>query len=180
MIGFIEKDENDILHYGIKGKSGRYPLGSGDRPYQRMGGKKSSGFFTRMKKSKTKGSKEEKEPLDPEEAKRKHEEDKQRAIKTGTATELMRFKGELTNQEYKEAIDRLNYEKNLKSLSQNEMDKAIDNFDRTMKKVKTVTDWVKIGTESYNTLARLYNATDNGKENPWTLIKMGDQPKKQK
>lgn len=25
---------NDLLHYGVKRKSGRYPWGSGDRPYQ--------------------------------------------------------------------------------------------------------------------------------------------------
>ena len=28
--------QNDILHFGVKGKSGRYPWGSGDRPYQRL------------------------------------------------------------------------------------------------------------------------------------------------
>lgn len=30
-------DQNDILHYGVKRRSGRYPWGSGDNPYQRYG-----------------------------------------------------------------------------------------------------------------------------------------------
>lgn len=29
---------DELRHYGVKGKSGRYPLGSGERPYQRGGG----------------------------------------------------------------------------------------------------------------------------------------------
>ncbi len=28
------KQQNELYHYGTKGKSGRYPLGSGERPYQ--------------------------------------------------------------------------------------------------------------------------------------------------
>lgn len=34
-IGGIEDDENSLEHYGIKRRSGRYPYGSGDDPYQR-------------------------------------------------------------------------------------------------------------------------------------------------
>lgn len=33
----IEKDENDIFHYGVKRRSGRYPWGSGEDPYQHSG-----------------------------------------------------------------------------------------------------------------------------------------------
>ena len=35
--------EKYLMHFGIKHKSGRYPWGSGDRPYQ------GDGFFTKKK-----------------------------------------------------------------------------------------------------------------------------------
>lgn len=34
----ISKSEYDIVHFGIKRRSGRYPWGSGERPYQSEGG----------------------------------------------------------------------------------------------------------------------------------------------
>lgn len=33
---------DEIYHFGVQGRSGRYPWGSGDRPYQRLEGKRSS------------------------------------------------------------------------------------------------------------------------------------------
>lgn len=30
----ISKSDADVLHFGIKRRSGRYPWGSGERPYQ--------------------------------------------------------------------------------------------------------------------------------------------------
>lgn len=33
-LAFRKVYRNDILHYGVKRRSGRYPWGSGDRPYQ--------------------------------------------------------------------------------------------------------------------------------------------------
>lgn len=33
----IEEDEDGIFHYGVKRRSGRYPWGSGDQPYQHSG-----------------------------------------------------------------------------------------------------------------------------------------------
>ena len=33
-IGCSEWDEEKLAHYGVKRRSGRYPWGSGDNPYQ--------------------------------------------------------------------------------------------------------------------------------------------------
>lgn len=38
----ISKSDADIVHFGIKRRSGRYPWGSGERPYQSEGGSKSA------------------------------------------------------------------------------------------------------------------------------------------
>lgn len=34
MKAVLEENENDIMHYGMPRRSGRYPWGSGDNPYQ--------------------------------------------------------------------------------------------------------------------------------------------------
>ena len=37
-LSYLEEESNEILkHYGVKRRSGRYPWGSGDSPYQRSG-----------------------------------------------------------------------------------------------------------------------------------------------
>ncbi len=36
-MAYIKEDEDDICHYGMPRRSGRYPWGSGDDPYQRTG-----------------------------------------------------------------------------------------------------------------------------------------------
>lgn len=33
----MRRDQDQLMHYGIKRRSGRYPWGSGDNPYQRSG-----------------------------------------------------------------------------------------------------------------------------------------------
>ena len=33
----MNPNEEDLMHYGVKRRSGRYPWGSGDNPYQRTG-----------------------------------------------------------------------------------------------------------------------------------------------
>lgn len=42
MNAYITYKYQDLLHFGIKQRSGRYPWGSGDRPYQRLEGQNST------------------------------------------------------------------------------------------------------------------------------------------
>ena len=48
-----DANENDILHYGIKRRSGRYPWGSGENPYQH-----GESFLTRYNELKASGLKD--------------------------------------------------------------------------------------------------------------------------
>lgn len=58
----IEKDsDSDISHYGIKRRSGRYPWGSGDDPYQHENGypfKSSTDFYTTVRQWEKEGKNE--------------------------------------------------------------------------------------------------------------------------
>lgn len=184
---------NEIYHYGIPRRSGRYPWGSGDRPFQSAKGdiKKVqqrdtgiSGYIRKKKQEKADAAaqKERNEQLrramEEEQKKRHHDADKERVLREGSATEVLKYQGELTNQELQNAVNRLTSESKLREFSQNEMKSAIDKVDEIMKFVKTGTDWAKIGTETYNTFASIYNATPEGQSKPLTLVGRGDGGKK--
>lgn len=169
--------------------SGRYPLGSGERPYQKFegSGKRSGGISGYIKSRKAKKVEVQKQKAAEEDRKRKLEEarekkrldeDKERVLRSGTATEVMKYQGKLTNQELQNAYTRLNLESQLRNLSQREMKTAMDKVDSVMKNVKTGTEWVKIGTDTYNTFASIYNATSEGQKKPLTLVGKGGGEKK--
>lgn len=188
--GEVKFKMNDI-YYLIHGGpgSGRYPLGSGERPYQKFEGsrQKSGGISGYIKSIKTKKAEEQarkqqaeenKKRLEEEQRRRQHEADKERVLRKGTATEVMRYQGELTNQELQNAFTRLNLESQLRNLSQKEMKSTMDKIDSIMKTVKTTTEWAKIGTDTYNTIAAIYNTTSEGQKKPLTLVGEGGSKKK--
>ena len=116
--------------------------------------------------------------MEEEQKKRHHDADKERVLREGSATEVLKYQGELTNQELQNAVNRLTLESNLRSLSQKETKSAIDKVDEIMKTIKTGTEWAKIGTDTYNTFATIYNATPEGQSKPLTLVGRGDGGKK--
>lgn len=176
------------LSHGGPG-SGRYPLGSGERPYQKFeGSRKSSrgisGYIKSRKEKRAEANrlKVEKEAaqkkIELERQKQKHDADKERVLREGTASEVLKYKGELSNKELQDVYTRLSLESNLHNLSQKEIKTSMDKIDNIMKNIKTGTEWAKIGTEAYNTFAAIYNATSDGKKNPLTLVSKGSEKKK--
>ena len=166
---------NDFYYIAHGGPgSGRYPLGSGERPYQKYEGSRKRGGgiagYIRTKKAKKIEAQEQKNRLEEEQRRRQHEADKERILREGTATEVMRYQGELTNNELQQVFTRLNLESQLRNLSQKEIQTTMNKINTVMRTVKTGTEWVKIGTDTYNTVAAIYNATPEGKKNPLTLV----------
>lgn len=136
-------DTTYLQHYGIPRRSGRYPFGSGNRPFQ--------------------GMKSEKD-------RRKYAESKESVLKKGSATQVMAYKSELTDKELQSVVQRLNMESRLSELSKKEANKNTDKIDDLMKKIKKMDDWAKIGTNVYNTIALLYNLTETGRKHPLSKI----------
>lgn len=82
---------------------------------------------------------------------------KSEAINKGSATEVLKYKGELSNKELQDAVNRLNLERRLNEISRQERKTASDTVDKYMNKVKKVGTWATIGYTTYNAVVRLKN-----------------------
>lgn len=180
---------NNIYYIAHGGPgSGRYPLGSGERPYQKYEGsrRKSGGISGYIRSRKTKKAEEKahkqrneelRKRLEAEQRKRQHEADKERVLRKGSATEVMKYQGELTNQELSDVSERLRLEKQISGYKADETKKALD-------KLKTIQSYTNVGSalakdgiEIWNSFASIYNATSEGKKNPLSLVKKEDKKK---
>ena len=129
------------------------------------------------KKQKLQAEAEAKKQQETEAAKKAHEEAKKEALRKGSASEVLKFQGELTNQELQEAVNRLNLEKQLSALSANEVavgqkqtetvfdkigsaytkvEKAVDAADKVAKTAKKAVDAVNTAEKTYNTAKGMY------------------------
>lgn len=168
--------------------SGRYPLGSGARPYQKFEGKKQrkgiSGYIQsrRSKKIEEQRQKQmqelQRQKKEKEETAKRLAADKARVLREGSPEEVMRYKGQLTNNEWKEAADRLRLERQISEYAEQDIKTALDK----MKKIQSYTNvgsaLAKDGIDLYNSFAAAYNATSKGQKNPLTIINRGGGDKK--
>lgn len=120
---------------------------------------KKSGSKEDIKKTTSKEDESEKKKIpskekDPE----TYEAAKQKAIKTGTATEVLKFKGDLTQQEMQSAISRIRWEQDMATLSAKETTAGKTKADEFFDKVKKGTEYADTGIKAYNTVANVYNA----------------------
>lgn len=179
---------NELYHYGIPRRSGRYPYGSGERPYQDK--ERRRGFIIgRVKERKAKKQANELQKKRIEAIKRAREvsarqkyldENKSRVIRSGTSKEVLQYKGQLTNQEYEQIFKRLDYEAKLSAMTPSEFNIQMKKMDNVMKNLKMVQQWTDIGTDLWNSMARIYNATEEGKKKPWAIVNKGNSPQQEK
>lgn len=134
MYAIVLEKENDIQHFGTKRHSGRYPWGSGKRPYQSA-------------------------PAPPRnETPEQREARKQKVLKTArSATEVAEFADELTNQELKNALDRIDLNKKLSNYVKQEKEAGMKKVDDAMKKVGQINNWTKTGVDSIKNVDAIVN-----------------------
>lgn len=163
---------NDFYYLSHGGPgSGRYPLGSGERPYQKFEGSRRkskgiSGYIAEKKKERQRA----------EEIKRKNQQEilnqnKERVLKSGKASEVIKYKGTLTNDELRNVYKRLQLEKQISDMSSTELLDNQQMVNKVINNIKKTADWVVTGAISYNTLASVYNSmVDDSKKLPTLKI----------
>lgn len=123
-----------------------------------------SGYIqSRKEKKKAKAEKEIYDKLSEEEKKARYEADKQKALKEGNATEVLKYINDISNQELANAINRIKWTNELTKLSASELDKGWQNVNEIMRKVGNVKDWTRTGVDLYKTIDEAMKLVDQNK-----------------
>ena len=93
--------------------------------------------------------------------KRQHEIEKQKALRTGNATDVLKFKNELTPQELQAVVSRLNYEQRLSEISKKEIKTGMDKVSSIMNNIEKLSDATEKGIKAWNTMAKINNSLNS-------------------
>ena len=122
---------------------------------------KKSGSKEDIKKTTSKEDEsEQKKTPSKEEDTEAYEAAKQKALKTGSATEVLKFKGDLTQQEMQSAISRIRWEQDMANLSAKETASGKTKADEFFNKVEKATKYADTSIKAWNTVANVYNAVN--------------------
>lgn len=91
------------------------------------------------------------------EEKEKYEADKQKALKAGSASDVLKYQGDLTNQQLTDAVNRIRNEKALKDIAAADVKSGWDKATDIANKMNKAADVVSKGTNLYNTVAKVSN-----------------------
>lgn len=172
---------NELLHFGIKRRSGRYPYGSGERPFQsnpQKGKVVKKGSPTNLTKQQQDRRKAQLAAIERQRREQAFAEEKAKILKSGKASDVMKYKGEWTNNELNDAYRRLQLERDIGAMAASEKVTKVQKFDRIMRGVKVGTEWADVGIAAYNDFAAIWNATPAGRKDSLTLINKGGGKKK--
>jgi hypothetical protein len=107
---------------------------------------------------------------------KEYEENKQKVLKSGKASEVAKYKGQMSNQELSEALNRIRWEKELDKMSSSEIESGFDKIEKTMAKAKAVGNWANTAMDLYDTYATFYNWQHP--ESKMRYMKKGNEKKK--
>ena len=145
-----------LEHHGVKG------MKWGVRRYQRK-----DGSLTVMGKVRYRTDKEFKTSVNRQraaekarqakQAKKQHEAEKERVVKSGSASELLKYKGELTPQEMTNAWNRIQWEQNITGAAAKEP-VGKSRVKKAIEKIGDITGDAETVIKGYNTVANVINA----------------------
>lgn len=148
-------ENNTLQHWGILG------MKWGVRRYQNKDGSLTNAGKKRLSRKQLKQrAKNLEKAREARAQKRALEEEKKKAIESGSAKDVMKFQGKYTAAEMQYIQTRLNWERSMKDLSAKDAasEAGKSKANDIMSNVGKLTDHVNTGIKAYNTFANIYNA----------------------
>ena len=162
--GLVSDDE--LQHYGVAKRSGRYPWGSGENPYHHG----ASSPFGRIRERRLEKKKAAAKSAQLEKARAHRDaadlEKKQAALKSGSAKELMPYLRDLSDDELRIAKNRIQMEVDFRNLAVKEAAAGNPKVALAMAKAERITNQANTAINTYNTAAKVYNAFSKSGELP--------------
>lgn len=155
---------NSLMHYGIKKRSGRYPYGSGERPYQAQERSRKMGFFARRKEKKRqkeileqqKAKVEAQKKAAEEKAKLKAEKDEMLKSGAPTATMVKKYLSVITDAELQQAVTRMELLEKVEKYAakENQQKSTFDNIDSFFNNLGKINKWGSTTITAYENVSK--------------------------
>lgn len=161
-VGSNMYSDDALQHHGIIGQKWgvrRTPEQLGHKPSgsRHKGSSKSFTERAKARQAKRKRQKNLEKARKTLDDKRTYQQKKEAALATGSAEDILKFKGDLTNKELQDSVTRIRLEKDLASLAANSA-KNQDILKSVSKKMGDVSTLVTNGTNLYNGVAKVLNS----------------------
>lgn len=161
--------EEELAHYGVAKRSGRYPWGSGENPYHHG----ASSPFARMKDRRA--EKKKAKTRQEKASKAEYEKRKEEALKSGSAHEILPYVKDLSDEQLRTLKNRLQLESEFRQLAVRERSELDPKVAERVAKLNQFNNYADTGIKTYNNVARVLNAF-SGSELP--IIENGKKKKK--
>lgn len=140
---------NELSHWGIKG------MRWGVRRFQNKDGSLTKAGQKRQAKQRLENLEKARKARA---AKKDYEDAKKAALKSGSASEVLKYKGDLTKQQMDTAIARIRWEQDMKGLSEKEVAVGKTRTEKFFSGLDKATTNANTAAKAWNTIANVYNA----------------------
>jgi hypothetical protein len=154
-------DNNQLTHHGVVGMKWGIRRTPAQLGHKTTSSKKKKLTFSERRAAKKKLKAKQKAAEVARKAKQTKEEyeaEKKKAIESGTAADVLKFKGKLTNQELNAAVNRLNMESQLSQLNSKTVKTGLDKVESAANQIDRIRGAAEKGISAWNTFAKIHNS----------------------